>query len=452
MSALEQYTDLYKKHHDLVCANSSPALNSKRAEALHVLEHTRLPRRGDENFANIDMEAMLAPDYGLNLQRITPDVNPDLSFRCDLPVSRQSVLMVVNDSFSASDDAYDTLPDGVDVGSLAEFAKFNPEVIEKYYGKVADINNPIVALDTLFAQDGLLLHVRKGTRLEKPLQLVNILNSGRPFMAVRRVLIVIEDEAEAKLLVCDHSQSDDAPMLALETVEIVVGKRARFDYYNIEESAKSTSRLSALYLDQDESSTVTIDGITLFNGKTRNEYYTRFKGEGASLRLCGMGIEDEKRVISTLSHIDHQVPGCKSDELFKFTVDDEASGDFTGRIHVAEGAVKTEAYQANRNLVGNGGARMYSKPQLEIYNDDVKCSHGCAIGQLDPLQVFYMRTRGLTEATAKLLLRQAFMADVIASIDVPALRDRLHILTERRFAGLQSACGSCRHCEHLKGE
>lgn len=451
MSSLEEYINLYKAHSDLVTGSSSEPLNALRKKALEELERTRLPKQGDENYANIDLNKLLAPDYGLNLQRIEPEINMDRTFRCDIPVSRQSVLMMVNDTFTASDDAYDTLPDGVDVGSLAEFARFNSDEIKRHYATIADMKNPIVALNTLFAQDGLFLHVRKGTKLEKPLQLVSILTANRPIMAVRRLLIIIDDEADARLLVCDHSQNDDVEMLDLETVEIIVGKRSRFSYYNIEESSTSTRRLSALYLRQGEASEVTIDGITLFNGITRNEYYTCFEGEGASLRLYGMGIEDKKRVISTYSHIDHRVPMCKSDELFKFTVDDEANGDFTGRIHVAEGAIKTEAYQANRNLVGAGGAKMSSKPQLEIYNDDVKCSHGCAIGQLDPMQVFYMRTRGLTESSAELLLRQAFMADVIEAIDVAPLRDRLHILTERRFAGLDSACGTCRQCEINKG-
>lgn len=128
-----------------------------------------------------------------------------------------------------------------------------------------------------------------------------------------------------------------------------------FDYYNLEESNRSTRRLSALYMRQGEASTVNIDGITLFNGRTRNEYYCRFEGEEASLRLYGMGIEDKDRVLATYSYIDHAVPRCKSDELFKYTVDDQASGAFTGRIYVAPGSVKTEAYQANRNLVGEGG-------------------------------------------------------------------------------------------------
>lgn len=443
MSSLDQYLELYENHRELIDANGAHPLNKLRPEAERMLRGIRLPRRGDENFANIDMEEMLAPDYGLNLQKVPIDVNPDMTFRCDVPVSPRGVLMNINDTFVASADAFDDLPDGVDVGSLREFARLYPEDVSEYYGKTADMANPIVALNTLFAQDGLYLRVRKGVRLERPLQLVNILANAQPLMAVRRVLIIMEDESEAKLLICDHTQRDDVNLLSLETVEIRVGRGARLDYYNLEESTRTSRRLSALYLTQKEDSTANVNGMTLFNGKTRNEYYTRFEGENASLRLYGMGIADKERVIATYTHIDHAVPHCKSDELFKYSVDDQASGAFTGRIYVAPGSIKTEAYQANRNLVGSDGAKMWSRPQLEIYNDDVKCSHGCAIGQLDPLQVFYMRTRGLTEAAARLLLRQAFMSDVIDAVDVPSLRDRLHILVERRFSGVESACSKC---------
>lgn len=443
MDALRQYIDLYDSHRELIDSNSAPALNALRPKAADQLRNCRLPRRGDENFENIDLGEMLAPDYGLNLQKIDIDVNTEMTMRCDIPVSPQSVMLNINDSFGSAREAFDNLPDGVDVGSLREFGRLYAPEVSETYGKIADIANPIVALNTMLAQDGLYLRVRRGVHLGQPLQLVNILSSAMPLMAVRRILVVIEDNAECKLLVCDHTQRDDIDLMSLETVEIYVGHNARFDYYNIEESTERTKRLSAVYVHQEADSQVNIDGITLFNGTTRNEYYCRFAGEGAGLRLYGMGIGDRERVLSTYTRIDHGVPRCQSDELFKFTVDGRASGAFTGRIYVAPGAVKTEAYQANRNLVGEAGAKMFSKPQLEIYNDDVKCSHGCAIGQLDPLQVFYMRTRGLTENEARLLLRQAFMADVIAAIDVEPLRERLHILTERRFAGLDSACGKC---------
>ena len=304
----------------------------------------------------------------------------------------------------------------------------------------------MVALDTLLAQDGFYLRIKKGVKTDKPLQLVNILQNGMPLMAIRRMLIIIEEGAEAKLLVCDHTQNPEIDFLTLETVEIFVAENASFDFYNLEESTIGTHRISSLYLRQEADSRVVIDGITLYNGVTRNEYFCRFEGENASLRLLGMGIEDENRSLSTYSRIDHAVAHCHSDELFKYSVDDNARGAFTGRIYVAEGAVKTEAYQSNRNLVGSETARMESRPELEIYNDDVKCSHGSATGQLDPLQMFYMRTRGLDEATARLLLKQAFMADIIDGVRVEALRDRLHLLVERRFAGASSACATCAGC------
>lgn len=444
MEAIKQYTELFREHRKLIDANGAGPLNRLRERACGVLLEKGLPPEGADNYENCDLDAMLAPDYGLNLAKLDIDVNPKATFRCDVPIINGAPFMIVNDSFVAGSGA--DLPDGVEAGSLRRFALDYPELVEKYYGQAADMQNPVVALDTMLAQDGLFLRVKKGVRLERPLQLINILENGAPLMAVRRLLVVIEDGAEARLLVCDHTQNPDCDLLALETVEIFAGAGSTFDYYSLEESTERTRRISALYLRQEADSHVSIDGLTLFNGTTRNEYYCDFAGEGAELHLYGMGIEDAQRRVSTYTRINHAVPHCKSDELFKFTLDGEARGSFTGRIYVAPGAVKTEAYQSNRNLVGSDTAQMLSRPELEIYNDDVKCSHGTAIGQLDAMQLFYMRTRGLDEPTARLLLKQAFMADIIDRIKVESLRDRLRILAERRFAGVSSACASCRHC------
>lgn len=446
MSALKQYLDLFDKHHDLIDGNGAAPLNALRPAALQMLKDMKLPKEGADNYENCDLGEMFAPDYGLNIAKLDIDVNPQATFRCDVPMLSTSLFMLVNDTFAATAGAFESIPEGLEVGSLRKFAADHPGQIAEYYGKLADLKNPIVALNTLLAQDGFYLRVKKGVKVEKPIQLVNILENGMPLMAVRRLLIIVEDDAEATLLVCDHTQNPDLKFLSLETVEIHVGNNASFDYYNLEESTEKTSRVSALYLCQDAGSHVSIDGLTLFNGTTRNEYYTSFNGEDAELHLYGMGIEDAHRKVSTYSRIDHSSPRCASNELFKFTLDDEAKGAFTGRIYVAPGAVKTEAYQSNRNLVGSNEAQMTSRPELEIYNDDVKCSHGTAIGQLDEMQMFYMRTRGLDEATARLLLKQAFMADIIDRIRVEALRDRLRLMTERRFAGESSACASCSRC------
>ncbi len=443
MGALRQYIDLFRDHRDLIDSNSAPLINALRPAALEALGGGALPALGSEDYTVTDLEAILAPDFGLNLAKVPVDVDPRQAFHCGVPRVSTCMGFMLNDTFVGPSDRQE-LPDGVLFMSLRKAAEEHPELIAPYYGKLADLQNPVVALNTLLAQDGLLLYVPDGVKVEKPLQMVDVMDFGMPLMAVRRMLVVLGRGAEARLLVCDHTQRADLDFLSLQTVEIFAGEDSLFDLYDLEESTLLTSRLSALYLEQQRGSKVLLDGITLYNGRTRNEYYCRFAGRDAELNLLGMGIEDGRRVLDTHSVVRHEVGGCHTDELFKYVVDDEARGSFAGRVYVAPGASGTTAYQANRNIVGGDKARMYSKPQLEIYNDDVKCSHGTAIGQLDPMQLFYMRTRGIAEAEAKLLLKQAFMADVIDRVSLPGLKERLHALVERRFNGCDASCASCR--------
>lgn len=445
MNAITQYIDLYKQAHPRIEAGSAPLLGSLRHEALRVLESSLLPEAGSENFEHTDLEAILAPDFGLNIDRRPLGINPADTFSCHVPNMSTALFFLAGDSFAATPISRNNLPQGVTVTSLRHAALTNPGLLEPYYGKIADITNPLVALNSLLAQDGLFLYVPKGVKVERPIQLVNMLQGAVPMMAVRRLLIVLEEDAEACLLCCDHTQNSELKFLNLQTVEIHCGPRARFDMYELEESSRLTSRLSSLYLDIDRGANVLLDGITLYNGVTRNEYHARFLDRDAELQILGMGIEDADRRLDNYSLVRHDCPHCSSNQLFKYVVDDRAVGAFTGRVYVAPGAVKTEALQANRNLVASPQARMFSKPQLEIYADDVKCSHGTAIGQLDPMQIFYMRTRGLSEAVAKTLLRQAFMADVIAPVRLERLRDRLRHLVDLRLSdGYESAnCSSC---------
>lgn len=442
MSALKQYIDLYHQVKERIDAHSAPALNALRPQAADILASVTLPKQGADNYENCDLKEMLGPDYGINIDDVNINIKPENTFRCDMPMTGNSPILSLNDRTLIPDN-FPEMPEGVLVGSLRSIAREHPGLVEKYYGRLADLGNPVVALDTMLARDGFMLYVPKNVTLENPLQLINILGATQPLMAVRRLLIVLEDNAKAKLLVCDHTQREEVNFLSLQTVELYVGKNSELHYYDLEESSQRTSRISSLYLRQEADSRVVIDGMTLFNGVTRNEYYCDFAGENADLKLYGMAIEDRQRKVSTYSRINHAVPHCISNELFKMSADGESRCAFTGRIIVRPGSVKTEAYQACRNLLAADTARIEARPELEIYNDDVKCSHGCAIGQLDETQVFYMRSRGIPEPQARLLLRQAFMADVIDLVDIPGLRDRLHLLVEKRFAGAEAACSNC---------
>lgn len=443
MGALDQYIALWQEHSALIDSKAPEALDRLRPEAASSLIGNGLPTQKDEEYRHTDFERILSPDFGINIGRVRIDVNPSETFRCDVPMLSTSLFLVVNDAFAETAGCRDMLPEGVDVMSLAAYARSNPDFVAAHYGKLADLANPIVALNTLFCQDGVVIRVRKGVKVEPTVQIVSIFKNSAPLLAARRVLVVMEEDSEAKVLFCDHTQTSDVDFCSLQVVEIYAGARSRLDFYDLEESTRRTSRLSSLWLRQEADSEVLLDSMTLFNGTTRNEFFTRFAGRHARLRMLGMGIEDDSRRLDTYSRISHDVPECTTDELFKYTVDDEAMGAFSGLIYVAEGASKTEAFQSNRNLVGSESATMHSKPQLEIYNDDVKCSHGTAIGQLDEKQLFYMMTRGISEAQARFMLKQAFMSDVIDGISLPPLRDRLKLMVERRFAGEKAACASC---------
>ncbi|MCM1005946.1 MAG: SufD family Fe-S cluster assembly protein [Prevotella sp.] len=444
MNALSQYIDLYESNREAFAEHGAPLLDKYRSAALEALKAAELPRKGSENYEHTDLQAILSPDYGLNVQRLSLGINPADTFSCHVPNMSTSMFFLCGDGFASTPNSGRNLPEGVTVTSLRYIAREKPELIEPYYGKIADLANPLVALNTLLVQDGLVLHVAKGVKVERPVQLVSILQGAVPMMAVRRLLIVLEDDAEACLLCCDHTQDDKLNFLNLQTIEIYAGKGAKFDLYELEESTPKTSRLSTLYLDMEREANVLLDGITLFNGTTRNEIYTRYLDEMGNLQILGMGIEDAQRRLDNFTLVRHDKPHCTSNELFKYVVDGHSVGTFTGRVYVAPGAVKTEAMQANRNLVASPEARMFSKPQLEIYADDVKCSHGTAIGQLDPMQIFYMRTRGLDENTAKTLLRQAFMADVIEPVRLEQLRTRLRHLVDMRLSGdADKGCVAC---------
>ena len=433
MNIEKQYIELYDQYHSLIDSHASPILNALREKAMSDFRVTGFPSPNDEEYKHTNIPDLFAPDYGLNLNRLEIPVNPYEVFRCDVPNLSTLLYFVVNDSFYTKENPKVKLPEGVLIGSLNEMARSHPDLVQRYYGKQACTQNDgIVALNTAFVQDGFFLYVPKGVIIEKPIQLINILRGDADFMVNRRLLIVLEEGAQARLLVCDHTM-DKKKFLSSQVTEIYAGKNAVFDYYDIEESSLNTNRITSTFVDQAEKSNVLINGITLHNGTTRNNYRMTFSGEHAEAHLCGMAIADKKQSVDNHTFIDHAVPHCTSNELFKYVLNDSSTGSFSGRILVREGAQKTSAYQTNRNLCATKEAHMYTKPQLEIYADDVKCSHGATVGQLDENALFYLRSRGIPEAEARMLLMFAFTNDVIENVRMDALKDRLRQLVEKRF-------------------
>lgn len=446
-NALTQYIELFEQNRATVCANSAGKLNAVRDEALGALRGARLPDKGCEGFEKTSIDEMFAPDYGVNISRVNIPVDVAASFKCDVPSLSTLLGFVINDSFHPTSLLESKLPEGVFFGSLRRGAVELPEVVNRYYGEIAPMGEASVALNTLLAQDGVLIYVPRGVKLQRPLQLVDIFSSPISIAAFRRLLIVLEEGAEMQLLICDHTQERANNYLASQIAEVYVGEGARFEACSIEESSANTSRYSRMFVRQESHSHFSFNSTTLTCGTTRNEFSIDLKGEHAETYLAGMVIGSGDMHIDNDSAIRHLSPRCHSNQLFKYVLDDTASGAFEGSILVAPGAQFTEAYQSNRNILASTEARMHCKPQLEIYNDDVKCSHGATTGQLDNDALFYMRSRGIPEAEARTMLMQAFMVDVIDSVHISGLRERLLHLVDRRFSGTLGDCTGCRNAD-----
>ena len=404
-----------------------------------------------------DMQALFAPDYGLNLNRLQIPVDPYNAFRCDVPNLSTSLYFVVNDMFYRSEKlevrgeriphASAKLPEGVIIGSLKELSSHPSPLTSHLYNKLAGkANDAATDLNTMLAQDGLYVYVPRNVKVDRAIQVINILRSDVDLMVNRRVLIVLEEGAEIKMLFCDHA-ADDRNFLATQVIEAFVGENASLDLYCLEETHAKNVRVSNVYIDQQANSHVNHNVITLHNGTTRNKLDLTFSGEGAECQCYGCVIADKQQHVDNNTLIVHKVPHCNSQELYKYVLDDQSTGAFAGRVLVEHGAQKTTSQMTNQNLTATKEARMYTQPMLEIYADDVKCAHGSTVGQLNDAALFYMRQRGISLQEAKVLLQNAFINEVIDHMQLEPLRDRLHYLVEKRFRGELNKCSGCKLCK-----
>lgn len=447
MSSEKQYIDLYNQCKGMINKHAPQVLNDLRDKAFDDFCRLGFPSKKVERYKYTDMQKIFEPDYGLNLNRLEIPVNPYDVFKCDVPNLSTSLYFVVNDSFYDKMLPKCSLAEGVIVGSLSKVATEHPELVAKYYGKIANTGeDAVTALNTMLSQDGLMVYVPKNVKVEKAIQVINILRSDVDLMVNRRVLIVMEQGSEAKFLFCDHA-ADDRNFLATQVIEAFVGENAKLDLYCLEETHYKNTRVSNVYIEQQANSVVNHNVITLHNGITRNRLDLVFKGEGAECFANGCVIGDKSQHIDNNTLIDHQVGRCTSHQLYKYVLGDEAVGAFAGRILVRKDAQKTSSNEINQNLCTTKKARMFTQPMLEIYADDVKCSHGSTVGQLNDAAMFYMRQRGISEKEAKLLLEFAFVNEVVDQIQLEPLKERLRYLVEKRFRGELNKCEGCKLCK-----
>lgn len=440
MNALTQYLDLYRSHRATVEANSPAALNAGREAAFRRLEAAgRLPERGDEGYAAVSVNEMFAPDYGMNIERRSLGNLPGRLSACAIPGGAIPTVMLVNDTYYRPQGM--DLPAGVTVMSLAEAAGkglYTPGV-----DGAIPADNAVAALNDLFVQDGVYIRVDRGVRIEKPLRVLSVFAAGMPLLATRRIHIEMEADSALTVLVCDHPGAQQHDCLSDRVVEIAAGERSECNFYDLEESPANCSRASVTGIVQSEGSHVTATAISLGGAVSRNDFFVKYAGEHCRTDLGGLVIGGGERVADFNTRITHAMPRCASRQLFKYALFDTARGAFEGLVRVCPGAVYTDAQQSNRNLLASENARMHAEPQLIINCDEVKASHGSATGNLDENAVFYMRSRGIPEEEARMMLIVAFMTDVLETIAHEPLRENLRHIVDKRLRGCAAECDSC---------
>jgi Fe-S cluster assembly protein SufD len=338
-----------------------------------------------------------------------------------------SRVVVVNGRFSPELSRTSGLPKGFRFGSLAAAVTEHPDVVGRYLGQLADFSSrAFVALNTAFAQDGAYVYVPDKVVLEQPLQImfVSTGTSATPTMSHPRTLIVTGDDSQVQIVETYVSAPGEKHFTNAVT-EVVAGENAIVDHYKVEEESLDAFHIASMHIHSARSSNVSTHAFTLGGRIVRNDIIAVLDGEGAEATLNGLYLADGERLVDTHTTIDHAKAHCPSHEIYKGILGGRARAVFNGKIIVRPDAQKTDAKQTNRALLLSDHATINTKPQLEIFADDVKCTHGAAIGQLDEDALFYLRARGLTFFEARDMLIHAFAGDIIDRVKIEPLKKAL---------------------------
>jgi Fe-S cluster assembly protein SufD len=443
-----QLADWYFQNRDRLMASSNSIFNSLRPEAMESFRALGIPDNSLESYKYTDVRNIFLTPFNRYIEprKILFDVE-DL-FHCDIPELDTDLVLLVNGWFYESRPKLQTLPGGIIAGSMAEAARQYPDLLREYYSRYADYRKDgLVALNTAFAQDGIFIYVPDGAGQNRAIQIVNILLSPEDLFVQHRNLIIAGENATARIIICDHSLSAHR-FLTNSVTEVYAGPNSNIDLTKLQNEHDRSSQLSSTFINQERGSSATLNTVSLHGGMIRNNVHVTLNGPGAENQTVGLFLADKVQHVDTFTYIDHAAPDCSSNQNFKGILDDQATGAFNGRILVRPRAQKTRAYQANNNILLTNEARMNSKPQLEIYADDVKCSHGATVGQIDENAVFYLQTRGISVREARLLLMFAFGTEILKKVQAEPLRERLRDLVEKRLRGELSRCNNCPlHCQ-----
>jgi len=398
--------------------------HATRLKAIKSFEQHGFPTKKEEDWKYTNLKPLLKHDYCL-----FPTTKNPVGFKNIRKYLLNDIetytLIFIDGVFSSFLST--TTHDDCDVCVLSS-ALNRPKyhmVVDNYFNKIAKESESISQLNTAFTIEGAFINVPKNTIVPKPVQIIYFsTGSEKEVMLQPRNLVIVGENSHVQIIERHQNLSDEVTFTNTVT-EIFANKRAVVDYYKIQNDTKNSSLIDSTYVSQKMQSVASVNTFS-FGGKlTRNNLEFYHEGEGITSNLNGISILNDKQHVDNATLVNHKFPNCESHELYKGIYSDKSSGVFNGKVVVKRDAQKTNAFQQNNNILIDDGATINAKPQLEIFADDVKCSHGCTIGQLDESALFYMQSRGIPKKEAKALLLYAFGNDVVEKIKIPQLKTKI---------------------------
>lgn len=448
LSTADKYIELYREHQTQITDGDPDFLLEMREKAIQQFEDDGFPKKRQENYKYTHLEPVFDDELSHYFSPRKIEFDTQDLFRCDVPTLDTKVLTVLNGFYyNNGEDSLHVTEEGVIYGSMKEAIQRYPDLVRRYLGRNAKTEKEsFVALNTAFAQDGIFLYVPENQKMKYPIQIIHLLLSDKNQMVHHRNLFIAEKNSQAEIIICDHTLSPHM-FLTNSVTEVFTEDNADIDIIRLQNEHNNSCQVTNTWVRQERDSRCSHSTITLHGGLVRNNLNVKLDGEGAHTDALGLSLLDKQQHVDNFTVIEHLKPNCTSNQHYKVVLDDNSTGVFSGKIEVARDAQKTEAFQSNKSILLSDTAKMHTKPQLVIYADDVKCSHGATVGQLDEDALFYLQSRGISRDESRLLLMYAFANDVMSKIKEPALKDRITDLVNKRLRGELSRCNNCAmHC------
>lgn len=437
MISLEKKSDLYslalEEYDRVFSGDGAPRpFADLRRRGRDAFETLGIPTKKDEAWKYTDIRRALPNDASFGEAREVRITREDVVSHA-IPGFNARTIVIVNGVFQPSLSDLDDLGTVV-LTSLRDAKETHPALLEEHLGRYADVNeSSFVALNSAFDLDGVFLHVPDGVAVEQPIRILHVLDAVGEAVVQSRQLFVFGRNSRAMVLETHEARTGTVSTFGNHVTEIFVGEDAVIDHYRVEDEGDDAAQVNTTQVIQKDRSVFSTVTATFASGLIRNDLNLVADGEHCESNLGGLYIARGDQHVDNHTLVDHVKPGCNSNELYKGIIYDRATGVFNGKVMVRRDAQQTNAYQQSQGVVLSDDADHYSKPELEIYADDVKCSHGSTTGEIDPEALFYCRARGISLDDARSILLYAFAHDVVEQVKLESLREWLDAKIDERL-------------------